>query len=269
MLWMGLGSWALQMIFCIPPAGAATYGVVLFPQYQSSPSVFSSTPRIRCSRVLESPIAVVLCRAVLCSDVTINNYRAMKSKLRTLLIGTIIIHTKMWAFSWGAGETRAPEENLHDFFCCPPVRYLKLSKSYLLGLWIQSSPSYMIRTAEASVAIVMRVTRYHHRPIIKWNAFLRRFCQTRRQKATSWYESNSLKGNYGKYGSMFISRVNKLKDYKLKLNVNGTDIKPYDSITLLGVDIDNALNFSGHISNMCKKSSQRVGVINRLRNLIP
>ena len=80
---------------------------------------------------------------------------------------------------------------------------------------------------------------------------------------------NSLKGNYGKYGSMLMSRVNKLKDHKLKLNVNGTDIKSYDSITLLGVDIDNALNFSGHISNICKKSSQHVGLINRLRNLIP
>ena len=66
-----------------------------------------------------------------------------------------------------------------------------------------------------------------------------------------------------------MSRVNKLKDHMLNLNVNGTDIKSYDSITLLGVDIDNALNFSGHISNICKKSSQRVGVISRLRNLIP
>lgn len=59
---------------------------------------------------------------------------------------------------------------------------------------------------------------------------------------------------------MLMSRVNKLKDHKLKLNVNGTDIKSYDSITLLGVDLDNALNLSGHISNICKKSSQRVGV---------
>ena len=48
---------------------------------------------------------------------------------------------------------------------------------------------------------------------------------------------------------MFISRVNKLKDDKVKLNVNGTDIKADDSLTLLGVDTDNALNFSGHISN--------------------
>ena len=66
-----------------------------------------------------------------------------------------------------------------------------------------------------------------------------------------------------------MSRVNKLKDHKLNLNANGTDIKSYDSITLLGIDIDNALNFSGHISNICKKSSKRVGVISRLRNLTP
>jgi len=60
-----------------------------------------------------------------------------------------------------------------------------------------------------------------------------------------------------------MSRVDKLKDHKLKLNVSGTDIKP-----LLGVDIDNAVNSSGHVSNIWKKSSPRVGVINRLRNLI-
>ena len=66
-----------------------------------------------------------------------------------------------------------------------------------------------------------------------------------------------------------MSRVNKLKDHKLNLNLNGTDIKSYDSITLLGVDIDNALNFSGHISNICKESSKRVGVISSLRNVIP
>ena len=68
---------------------------------------------------------------------------------------------------------------------------------------------------------------------------------------------------------MLMSRINKLKDHKLKLNVSGTDIRPYDSTTLLGVDIDNAVNFSGHVSNIWKKSSQRVGVINRLRNLLP
>ena len=73
--------------------------------------------------------------------------------------------------------------------------------------------------------------------IDKYVSTIQTTLQDSAQKATSWYESNSLKGNYGKYGSMLMSRINKLKDHKLKLNVNGTDIKSYDSITLLGVDI--------------------------------
>ena len=37
----------------------------------------------------------------------------------------------------------------------------------------------------------------------------------------------------------------------------------------LGVNIDRALNFSDHVSYICKKATQRVGVIRRLRILIP
>ena len=42
-----------------------------------------------------------------------------------------------------------------------------------------------------------------------------------------------------------------------------------DNLELLGVTIDCGLNFNLHISNVCKKASQRIGVIMRLRNLIP
>ena len=86
------------MIFCIPAAAATCRGV-LFPQSQSSPSGFSSPRRSRCSRDSESPIAAASSKAVMCSDVTINNCKAVKSNSRTLLIGAIIIHSKMWAFS--------------------------------------------------------------------------------------------------------------------------------------------------------------------------
>ena len=40
-------------------------------------------------------------------------------------------------------------------------------------------------------------------------------------------------------------------------------------IKLLGVEIDDKLNFTSHISNICIKASQKVGVLLRLRNLIP
>jgi len=43
-----------------------------------------------------------------------------------------------------------------------------------------------------------------------------------------------------------------------------------DNLELLGVTIDCGLNFNLHISNVCKKASQRIVVIMRLQwNLIP
>ena len=40
-------------------------------------------------------------------------------------------------------------------------------------------------------------------------------------------------------------------------------------IKLLGVEIDDKLNFTNHIRNVCIKASQKVGVLLRLQNLIP
>ena len=58
-------------------------------------------------------------------------------------------------------------------------------------------------------------------------------------------------------------------DEKTSITVNGKDIMESDNLELLGVTIDCGLNFNLHISNVCKKASQRIGVIMRLRNLIP
>ena len=41
------------------------------------------------------------------------------------------------------------------------------------------------------------------------------------------------------------------------------------SRTYLGVAIDNKLNFSVHINITCKKANQRIGVLMRLKNLVP
>ena len=42
-----------------------------------------------------------------------------------------------------------------------------------------------------------------------------------------------------------------------------------DSLKLLGVTIDSKLNFSEHINMICKIAGQKIGVLMRLRNLIP
>lgn len=94
--------------------------------------------------------------------------------------------------------------------------------------------------------------------------------QTRLQEsavaATSWYKENCLQGNFTKYGSMLIS---KQKDANINIDIDGNRVSHYQNIKLLGVRIDSQLTFNVHISEICKKASQRVGVMIRLRNLIP
>ena len=51
--------------------------------------------------------------------------------------------------------------------------------------------------------------------------------------------------------------------------MNDVEIETKDNIILLGVVLDSKLNFSEHIISICKKASQRIGVLMRLRNLIP
>ena len=88
--------------------------------------------------------------------------------------------------------------------------------------------------------------------------------------ATDWYDSNRLHGNHKKYRTMNIRNKRVKYDDKASITVNGKDIMESENLELLGVPIDCGLNFYNfHISNVCKKSSQRKGVIMRLRNLIP
>ena len=53
------------------------------------------------------------------------------------------------------------------------------------------------------------------------------------------------------------------------LQIEDQIIANTSQIKLLGVEIDDKLNFTSHISNICIKASQKVGVLLRLRNLIP
>ena len=56
---------------------------------------------------------------------------------------------------------------------------------------------------------------------------------------------------------------------KTSITVNGKDIMVSDNLELQGVTIDCGLNVNLHIRNVCKKASQRIGVIMRLGNLLP
>ena len=55
----------------------------------------------------------------------------------------------------------------------------------------------------------------------------------------------------------------------MEIIVKGDEIDSYECLKLLGVNIQGSLNFTEYISSVCRKGNQRVGVIMRLRNLVP
>ena len=84
------------------------------------------------------------------------------------------------------------------------------------------------------------------------------------ETATKWYESNLLMGNLEKYQTMNIGRST-----VDTLSLNGKEIRTAEELQLLGVTIDSQMDFNNHISALCKRASQKIGVLMRLRNLIP
>ena len=66
-----------------------------------------------------------------------------------------------------------------------------------------------------------------------------------------------------------MAMQNKGEITNLSMSIQGSEIESTEKLSLLGVTIDNKLNFNHHINNVCKKASQRIGVLMRLKILIP
>ena len=90
------------------------------------------------------------------------------------------------------------------------------------------------------------------------------------QLASTWYKNNFLLANTDKFQFLTVNpRKLDMEKRDVSLDIEGDDIRKSDKIKLLGVHIDENLNFTSHISDICTKGSQKVGVIMRLRKLIP
>ena len=74
---------------------------------------------------------------------------------------------------------------------------------------------------------------------------LRKECET----AINWFKTNKMIVNPDKFQSMIISSKKDLS--KSVLNISGVELTMESSVKLLGIEIDNKLNFEKHISNIC------------------
>ena len=56
---------------------------------------------------------------------------------------------------------------------------------------------------------------------------------------------------------------------KKDLVIDDTEICQEENFKLLGVILDKELNFTGHIATICVITSRKIGILTRMRNLIP
>ena len=84
---------------------------------------------------------------------------------------------------------------------------------------------------------------------------------------TQWSNDNLPQVDCDKYQCMLIG----IKNTKRTINfvIDGEHKEQTQSIKILGEQINEKLTFGLHISEICKRVSKQIGVLNRLKNLIP
>ena len=80
----------------------------------------------------------------------------------------------------------------------------------------------------------------------------------------NWYAINGLKANPEKFQAMILGK----KTYDFHFKIGNVEIDKETSINLLGVNLDNKLNFSKHISNICVRVHNQIQVIKRFRHIL-
>ena len=69
--------------------------------------------------------------------------------------------------------------------------------------------------------------------------------------------------NLKKFQAIIINRQNR-SYHNCYLTTNNVEIKSKESVTLLGIEIDNKLNFEKHVSTICKKTNNQLNAISRI-----
>ena len=92
---------------------------------------------------------------------------------------------------------------------------------------------------------------------------LLRLLEKEREVAIKWFTNNKMIVNPKKFQAIIITRQNR-SNHKYCLTINNAEIKSKESVTLLGNEIANKLNFEKHVSTICKKANNQLNAISRI-----
>ena len=92
---------------------------------------------------------------------------------------------------------------------------------------------------------------------------LLRLLEKEREVAIKWFSNNNMAVNPKRFQASIINRQNR-SNHKCCLNINNAEIKSKESVALLGIEIDNKLNFEKHVSTICKSANNQLNAISRI-----
>ena len=87
--------------------------------------------------------------------------------------------------------------------------------------------------------------------------------------AIKWFTENRMILNPDKSQAMILQNYRNSKNYEpVKLEIESAKIETKNSVKLLGITIDNKLNFEEHTSELCKKASMQLNAISHLQRFM-
>ena len=93
---------------------------------------------------------------------------------------------------------------------------------------------------------------------------LLRILESESNVAIKWFLTNEMIVNPDKFQAIIINKHSRLHE-SFKLKVGTYEIETQNCVELLGIEIDDKLNFKKHISKLCKKAAGQLNSICRLK----
>ena len=85
--------------------------------------------------------------------------------------------------------------------------------------------------------------------------------------AINWFKNNHMIVNPGKFQAIIFDK-HKGNHTNRTINISQKEIKAVAEVKLLGIEIDDKLNFNHHISNICKSAWNQLNALRRLKHLL-
>ena len=91
--------------------------------------------------------------------------------------------------------------------------------------------------------------------------------ETESNTAIEWFQNNKMMVNPGKFQTIIIDKKKKCHTNET-MKIGDKIIKASSSVKLLGVQIDDQLNFNLHISNICRSAANQLNSMIRLKRFL-